>query len=131
MAHRPGALMVGDSYAGSGPHLTRTHHRLPARLRVRAPAGLNTCPRLESDNTTTLSHALRVRRSKTDQPEEAAMVQVIRLAREIVRKAWAALMPTTAPAQRRRPQLAGRRGYGDGEIKSPEGADKRNLLDRS
>ena len=56
----------------------------------------------------------------------------IRLVQEFVRKAWAALMPATAPAQPRRPQLAGRRGYGDGEIKSPDGAvDKRNLLDRS
>lgn len=49
------------------------------------------------------------------------MVQdLIRLAKEMARKAREAFAPTPPPAPR--PQLNGRRGYGDGGIKTPDGA---------
>jgi hypothetical protein len=42
---------------------------------------------------------------------------ILRLARSILNKVWEALAPAPAPAVQPRPQLNGRRGYGDDNIK--------------
>jgi len=42
---------------------------------------------------------------------------VLSLAKSIIRKIWGALTPAPAPAAQPRPQLNGRRGYGDDSIK--------------
>jgi hypothetical protein len=44
---------------------------------------------------------------------------VLSLAKSIIRKVWGALMSDPAPAVPLRPQLDGRRGYGDDNIKPP------------
>jgi hypothetical protein len=44
---------------------------------------------------------------------------IINLSKMWARKAWAALTHTPPPLPPR-PQLAGRRGYGDGPVKPPE-----------
>jgi hypothetical protein len=43
---------------------------------------------------------------------------ILSLAKSVIRKVWSALTP--APAVQPRPQLNGRRGYGDDSIKLPD-----------
>jgi hypothetical protein len=45
---------------------------------------------------------------------------VLGLTKLMVRKIWSALMLVPAPAVQARPQLNGRRGYGDDSIKRPD-----------
>jgi hypothetical protein len=45
---------------------------------------------------------------------------ILSLAKSIMHKIWGALMPAPAPAVQPRPQLNGRRGYGDDSIKLPD-----------
>jgi hypothetical protein len=45
---------------------------------------------------------------------------ILRLARSILNKVWEALALAPAPAVQPRPQLNGRRGYGDDSIKLPD-----------
>ena len=50
---------------------------------------------------------------------------IVKAAKEMVRKALEALMPAPQSAsQQRRPQLNGRRGYGEADIKSPNEGDR-------
>jgi hypothetical protein len=42
---------------------------------------------------------------------------VLGLAKSIMRMVWGALTPALAPAVQPRPQLNGRRGYGDDSVK--------------
>jgi hypothetical protein len=42
------------------------------------------------------------------------------LAKALVRKAWGAFTPLSTPAPKRRPQLAGRNGYGGQGIKQQD-----------
>ena len=44
---------------------------------------------------------------------------ILSLATSIMRKIWGALTSDPAPAVQPRPQLDGRRGYGDDNIKPP------------
>jgi hypothetical protein len=45
---------------------------------------------------------------------------ILSLATSILRKVWGALTPAPVPAVQPRPQLNGRRGYGDDSIKLPD-----------
>jgi hypothetical protein len=45
---------------------------------------------------------------------------ILSLTKTLLRKAMEALTLTPAPSRPQRPQLDGRRGYGDGGIKSPD-----------
>jgi hypothetical protein len=55
----------------------------------------------------------------TKESERDMAQNIISLARSIMRKIWAALTPAPVPAVQPRPQLNGRRGYGDDSIKPP------------
>lgn len=49
------------------------------------------------------------------------MIQdILSLTKSIIRKFWGALAPAPAPVVKPRPQLNGRRGYGDDSIKLPD-----------
>lgn len=45
---------------------------------------------------------------------------ILSFAKSIIRKIWVAWAPAPAPAVQPRPQLNGRRGYGDDSIKLPD-----------
>jgi hypothetical protein len=45
---------------------------------------------------------------------------ILSLATSIMRKVWGALTPAAVPAVQPRPQINGRRGYGDDNIKLPD-----------
>ena len=56
----------------------------------------------------------------TKENERDMAQNILSLATSIMRKVWGALTPAAVPAVQPRPQLNGRRGYGDDNIKLPD-----------
>ena len=56
----------------------------------------------------------------TKESERDMAQNILSLAKSIIRKIWGAVVPVPTPAVQPRPQLNGRRGYGDGSIKLPD-----------
>ena len=59
-------------------------------------------------------------RSCTQEGKRDMAQNILNLAKAMVRRAWAAWTLAPAPPMPQRPQLDGRRGYGDGNIKQPD-----------
>lgn len=95
-----------------------------ARTWAPVPAAVEPHLRLASGVVKSLHHAAaearQIRAVGCVKRNEQDMAQnILSLAKSIMRKVWGALTPAPVPAVQPRPQLNGRRGYGDDSIKLP------------
>jgi hypothetical protein len=89
----------------------------PAPVAVEPPPPVRR-PGLVKNLHEVATEARRTRAVGCTKESERDMAQdIIRLARSILHKIWEALAAAPAPAVQPRPQLNGRRGYGDDSIK--------------